>query len=93
MLGTGLITTIPLLLFASAAKRIPLSIIGVLQYIAPTIQFFIGILVYREVFTTKQFVGYCFVWTALIIFGMDSFSAYRNRIAASAELNQVEIKS
>ncbi len=93
MLGTGLITTIPLLLFAAAAKRIPLSVIGVLQYIAPTIQFFIGILVYHEAFSTRQFVGYCFVWVALIIFGMDSFSAYRNRIAASAEISQAEIKS
>lgn len=85
MLGTGLITTIPLLLFASAAKRIPLSIIGVLQYIAPTIQFFIGILVYHEVFTTRQFVGYSFVWTALIIFGADSYLAYRNRLASSIQ--------
>jgi chloramphenicol-sensitive protein RarD len=75
--GTGIITTIPLLLFASAAKRIPLSIIGVLQYIAPTIQFLIGILVYHEPFTSKQFIGYCFVWVALIIFGLDSLTAYK----------------
>lgn len=87
MLGTGLITTIPLLLFASAAKRIPLSIIGVLQYIAPTIQFFIGILVYHEVFTKRQFVGYGFVWVALIIFGADSYSAYRKRIASVEKIN------
>lgn len=87
MLGTGLITTIPLLLFASAAKRIPLSIIGVLQYIAPTIQFFIGILVYHEVFTSRQFVGYCFVWVALIIFGADSYLAYKTRIASAAKIN------
>lgn len=87
MLGTGLITTIPLLLFASAAKRIPLSIIGVLQYIAPTIQFFIGILVYHEVFTKRQFVGYGFVWVALIIFGADSYLAYKNRIASAEKVN------
>jgi chloramphenicol-sensitive protein RarD len=77
LIGAGLVTTIPLLMFAAAAKRIPLSIIGVLQYISPTIQFLIGILVYHEVFTLKQFVGYCFVWVALLIFATDSFYAYR----------------
>ncbi|HEX3007976.1 MAG TPA: EamA family transporter RarD [Bacteroidales bacterium] len=77
LIGAGLVTTIPLLMFAAAAKRIPLSIIGVLQYIAPTIQFLIGILVYHEAFTIKQFVGYCFVWVALLIFATDSFYAYR----------------
>lgn len=86
LFGTGLVTTVPLLMFASAAKRIPLSFIGILQYIAPTIQFFIGILVYHEVFTTKQFIGFCFVWIALIIFGLDSFSAYRARSVAAAEI-------
>lgn len=85
LIGTGLITTIPLLLFASATKRIPLSVIGVLQYIAPTIQFFIGILVYREVFTMRQFAGYCFVWVALVIFGADSYKAYRKRVAVDVK--------
>lgn len=80
MMGTGLVTTIPLLLFASAAKRIPLSVIGVLQYIAPTIQFLIGIVVYHETFTMRQFVGYCFVWVALVIFGVDSYRVYRKRV-------------
>lgn len=87
LLGTGLVTTIPLLLFASAAKRIPLSLIGILQYIAPTTQFLIGILIYNEVFTFKQFIGYCFVWIALIIFGLDSFAAYRARSVASSEID------
>lgn len=79
LVGTGLVTTIPLLLFASAAKRIPLSIIGILQYIAPTIQFLIGILVFHEAFTIRQFIGYCFVWIALLIFGADSFRKYRKQ--------------
>ncbi len=86
LLGTGLVTTIPLLMFASAAKRIPLSFIGILQYIAPTIQFLIGILVYHEIFTIKQFIGFCCVWIALAIFGLNSFSAYRARSVAAAEI-------
>jgi len=45
--GAGIVTTIPLLLFASAAKQIPLSVLGILQYISPTIQFLLGLFVYR----------------------------------------------
>ena len=82
MIGSGLVTTIPLLLFASAAKRIPLSAIGILQYIAPTIQFLIGVLVFRESFTVAQFIGYGTVWLALILFGIDSFAAYRRSVGS-----------
>jgi len=86
MIGSGLVTTIPLLMFASAARRIPLSLIGILQYIAPTIQFLIGVLVYHEPFTKAQFAGYGTVWLALILFGMDSFLAYRLPSAESKSL-------
>ncbi len=65
--GTGLVTTVPLLLFASAAQRIPLSTMGVLQYIAPTMQLLLGVLVYREPFTSVQLVGFSMVWAALLI--------------------------
>ncbi len=86
IVGAGVITTIPLLLFASAAKRIPLSFIGILQYIAPTIQFLIGVLLYKEQFSTEQFIGYSLVWIALIIFGFNSFSAYRAKSVMAAEM-------
>ncbi|MEK7483379.1 MAG: EamA family transporter RarD [Planctomycetota bacterium] len=56
LIGAGLTTTIPLLLFASAAKRIPLSLVGILQYIAPTLQFLLGVLLYKEPFSSAQFV-------------------------------------
>ena len=79
--GAGVVTTIPLLMFASAARRIPLSLIGVLQYISPTLQFLIGVLIYHESFTFIQFIGYAIVWLALILFGMESFFAYRAQIA------------
>lgn len=84
--GTGIVTTVPLLLFSAAAKRIPLSYIGILQYISPSIQFAIGILVFHEAFTLQQFIGFCFVWIALVIFGLDSFSAYRNRSLVVSEI-------
>ncbi len=79
--GAGIVTTIPLLMFASAARRIPLSLIGILQYISPTLQFLIGVLIYHESFTFIQFIGYAIVWLALILFGAESFFAYRTQIA------------
>ncbi|MFA7362015.1 MAG: EamA family transporter RarD [Candidatus Kapaibacterium sp.] len=83
----GIITTIPLLLFASAAKRIPLSYIGILQYIAPTIQFLLGIFIFKESFSFNQFIGFLAVWIALIIFGLNSFKSYRAKSVSPVEMD------
>jgi chloramphenicol-sensitive protein RarD len=77
MIGAGIVTTIPLFLFAVAVQRIPLTLVGILQYIAPTCQFLIGVLVYREPFTGHQFFGFSIVWLALVIFGAESFISRR----------------
>lgn len=77
LIGGGPVTTVPLWLFASAARRIPLSVMGILQYITPTIQFLLGVLVYREVFTVAQFIGFGLVWTALILLGLEGFLMHR----------------
>lgn len=77
LVGAGLVTTIPLLMFASAAQRIPLSLVGILQYIAPTLQFLLGVLVYKEPFSHSQFIGFGIVWVALIIFGIEGFLTHR----------------
>lgn len=82
LVGAGVVTTIPLLLFASAARRIPLSHIGILQYIAPTLQFLLGVLVYREPFSLTQFIGFGIVWVALIIFAIEGFANHRAHTAA-----------
>jgi chloramphenicol-sensitive protein RarD len=74
---SGIATTIPLLCFAAGAQRIPLSTIGLLQYIGPTLQFLLGWLVYREPFSSSKLVGFVFVWTALAIYAVDSFRAAR----------------
>ena len=68
LVGTGVITTVPLLLFASSARRIPLVWIGVLQYIAPTLQFLLGVFVFREVVSAHTLVGFGAVWAALALF-------------------------
>jgi chloramphenicol-sensitive protein RarD len=81
--GAGLTTTIPLLMFASAAQKIPLSLIGILQYISPTLQFLLGVFVYREPFSFLQFIGYSIVWAALIIFGVEEYAAYRTSVVTA----------
>jgi chloramphenicol-sensitive protein RarD len=84
LLGTGAVTTIPLLFFASAVRRIPLSLLGVLQYIAPTMQFLLGVLLYREPFTPAQFVGFSMVWAALIVVGVEGFLVHRRGLVSAA---------
>lgn len=76
--GAGLITVIPLLLFGAAAKRIPLSTLGFLQYIAPTIQLIVGLVVYGESISSAEMVGFVAVWIALGLFSVDGS---RNRVA------------
>jgi chloramphenicol-sensitive protein RarD len=68
LIGAGLVTAMPLLMFAWAAQRVPLSRMGVLQYISPTLQFLIGVLIYHEPFTRAQLIGFGLVWLALVIF-------------------------
>jgi len=83
MVGAGLITTVPLLMFASALQRIPLFLVGILQYITPTLQFLLGALIYREPFTYDQLIGFGIVWVALIIFGVEGFIAHRGQVAVA----------
>lgn len=84
MIGAGLVTTVPLLLFSSAAQRIPLAVIGLLQYITPTLQFMLGVFVYKEAFTMAQFLGFGLVWVALIVFSLEGFLARRAQPVAAA---------
>jgi chloramphenicol-sensitive protein RarD len=77
LFGAGAVTVIPLLLFASAARRIPLTTMGVLQYMNPTMQFLLGVLVYREPFNQHRLVGFAIVWAALILYGVEGLVARR----------------
>ena len=73
LLGTGIFTALPLLMFANAARSIPLWSIGLLQYIAPTMQFLIGVLIYGEAFTLARAVGFVIIWSALFFFWLEGF--------------------
>lgn len=78
----GAATTIPLLLFASGARRIPMTVLGVLQYIAPTLQFVLGVFVFGESLTTERLIGFVFVWIALLIFAGEGFVQRRAAVRA-----------
>jgi len=71
LIGTGVITSVPLLLFVFAAQRISMTTIGLMQYLAPSIQFLIGLLVFHEPFPATKLIGFAIIWTALIIFTME----------------------
>lgn len=80
LVGAGIVTAVPLLFFASAARRIPLVMIGLMQFIAPTIQFMIGVFIYDEPFSQDQLVGFSIVWLALIVFWVEGYMANRKNI-------------
>jgi len=74
---TGVVTGVPLLLFGGAARRVPLSMLGFMQYLAPTLQFLIGVFVFKEAFTFDRMIGFGLIWIALAIFSFDSYRGYR----------------
>ena len=88
LIGTGIVTSIPLLMFASAARQIPLTMIGILQYIAPTIQFLIGVILYHEPFDRSRMIGFSLVWIALIIFWVENYLANRVPVTPIPEMGE-----
>lgn len=86
LMSAGLITAVPLICFGAAATRIPLSAIGLLQYIAPISHFILGITVFDEVMPAGRWAGFCLVWLALAIFTTDALrSRRRQQLARAAE--------
>jgi chloramphenicol-sensitive protein RarD len=67
----GPVTSIPLLLFGFSARRIPLSMLGFIQYIAPTLQFILGVFVYDEPFPPARLVGFSIIWLALLVYTLE----------------------
>ncbi|MEA3337402.1 MAG: EamA family transporter RarD [Chloroflexota bacterium] len=76
---SGVITAAPLLCFAFAAKRVTMTTLGILQYIAPTLQFMLGVFVYGEVFPPERLVGFAIIWTALLVYSVESLQNRRRR--------------
>lgn len=85
--GTGVVTAIPLLMFGGSAVRLPLSTLGLLQYLAPILQFMFGLLLFDEQMSTARWVGFVLVWIALVVFTADALGGRRRRsldVAAQA---------
>lgn len=77
LLVAGIVTALPLLLFSAGARRVPMTLLGILQYVAPTIQFGLGIVLYHEPFSHNQLVGFAFIWVALALFTVESTTERR----------------
>ena len=76
---TGVLTAGPLLLFAAGARLVPLTALGILQYVTPTLQFLIGVLIYDEAFTRTRLVGFSIIWGALAIYTAEIFLTRRRQ--------------
>ena len=73
LIGGSVVTAVPLLLFASAVKRMTLSAIGLLNYLAPTIQFVVGVFIYNEAMTLSHIICFLLIWTSIAIYWTDSY--------------------
>ncbi|MCM3767183.1 EamA family transporter RarD [Neobacillus niacini] len=88
LIGAGAATAVPLLYFAKGAQKIPLSLLGFLQYIAPTIMLLLGVFVYDEHFSKVQLLSFIFIWTALTIYSLS-----RTKLFAEIELKMRKEKT
>ena len=84
LVGLGVVTAVPLLAFGGAARRLPLSVVGMLQYLAPTLQFVVALVVFREPMPAVRWLGFALVWAALVVFTVDGVRAGRLARRATA---------
>lgn len=76
VLSSGLVTAIPLLLFAAGARRLPLTTIGLLQYLVPTLNFLLGAFLYHEPLSAARLVSFAFIWAALVLYSVETWRAW-----------------
>jgi chloramphenicol-sensitive protein RarD len=84
VLSVGMVTAVPLLLFAYGARRIRLTTLGLLQYIAPSVQFLIGLFLYREPFDAARFQAFGLIWIGLVVYSADTFWTQRRLLLRAA---------
>ena len=85
VVGTGVVTAIPLICFGAAATRVSMTTIGLLQYVAPTIQFALGVFLFGEPMPAMRWVGFTLVWLALAIFTFEALTYRRRQLRLTAE--------
>ena len=79
LMGAGIATAVPLLYFAKGAQKIPLSLLGFIQYISPTITLVLGVFVYHESFSKIQLLSFIFIWSALTIFSLSKTKLFSEK--------------
>jgi chloramphenicol-sensitive protein RarD len=89
--STGIVTALPLVCFGAAAIRVPLSTLGLLQYLAPVFQFLLGILYFHEAMPPERWAGFALVWLALSLLTWDALRTARRSARALAELRDSRI--
>jgi chloramphenicol-sensitive protein RarD len=77
--AAGLVTAVPLLWFTAAARLLPLSTMGFLQYLAPSLHFLLAVVVYREPLTGERLIAFALIWTALAVFTVDQLRGRRSK--------------
>jgi chloramphenicol-sensitive protein RarD len=77
LMASGVVTALPLLLFSASVTRIPLTVIGMLQYLAPVLQFLVGLLIVGEAMPPSRWIGFGLVWVALVVLTLDLLHATR----------------
>lgn len=85
LMGTGILTAAPLLCFGGAAVRLPLVQLGLLQYLAPILQFAIGVLIFGEAMPAGRWIGFVLVWAALAVFTFEAVAHRRRQLRLAAE--------
>lgn len=89
LVGLGLVTVVPLLFFAASTRRLPLSILGLLQYLAPVLQFAVGVGIRHEQLPAAELAGFCLVWLALIVLTVDGLRNQRRAPVKAADTARV----
>jgi chloramphenicol-sensitive protein RarD len=85
LVATGVVTAVPLICFGAAATRVSMTTIGLLQYLAPTIQFALGVLLFHEAMPPMRWVGFSLVWVALVLFTYEAVTHRRRQLRLTAE--------
>jgi chloramphenicol-sensitive protein RarD len=91
--GAGVVTAVPLVLFGAAATRVSLTTMGLLQYLTPTGQFLVAVLVRHEPLPTDRLVGFCLIWLALIVFSVGNTRKRRSHSKAERDLRDALVSS
>ena len=79
LIGSGMVTALPLLLFTKSAKKVSLSMLGILQYISPTLSLLAGVILYHESLTKAHVIAFSFIWLALIVYTFSSITKWGNK--------------